>query len=169
MKKKYLALGLLGIALLLPEMAMADATPQDDLVALVNSLHSPLIEFKNKLAGNGKNLALALMALHVGTAGLKLASGTTDLWEVTLQLMKLLFVGGLVLAAVEPQPWLSTMTGVTGQSGNGITLPDAIMSGMYQLMNLAGGISPWMKTAYANTATGAGAATDPLFLASSTE
>lgn len=128
-------LAVMGIVMLLvPGASFAAAQTEVSVVtSLLDKLYTPLNAFATSLAPSGVKLLVALMTIHVVVAGIQLASGTTDLFELMLKGMKLSLIGSCALAAIQPQPFLGMMTGI----GGSITLPTAIMTGMYKLMQMA--------------------------------
>jgi hypothetical protein len=77
--------------------------------------------------------------LHVIAGGVMLASGSSDLFDIAVKGIKLSIVGSIAYSALVAQPWLGQVTGI----GGAITLPDAIMTGFYQLMGRAGATLGW--------------------------
>jgi hypothetical protein len=122
------------VMLLVPGASFAAAQTEVSVVtSLLDKLYTPLNAFATSLAPSGVRLLVALMTIHVAVAGIQLASGTTDLFELMLKGMKLSLIGSCAFAAIQPQPFLGMMTGI----GGSITVPTAIMTGMYKLMQVA--------------------------------
>lgn len=125
----FLFVGLL--LLLLPTVSIGANTSTVATVAnLYDNFFKPLDNFRALLAPYGPTMVFALVTIHVAAGGLMYVAGTTDPFDLFVQGIKLSIVGGLALAAVTPQVWLGTMTGI----GGAVSLPTAIMSGMHTLM-----------------------------------
>lgn len=124
------------------------------VATMVEKIFQPLSNFQAALAPSGARMVGALVLIHIVVGAIMYGTGTLDLWDLIFKGMKLCFVGGLALAAVVPQSWLGTMTGL----GGAVTLPQAIMSGMQGLMMQAGaaGGNPWFSAQMATGGQGAG-------------
>jgi len=100
--------------------------PVKSTTEVISSLYrgfvDPIKSFGEKMKGSGQILLVSLIALQVLAGGVMFMAGTTDLFDLSLRGFKLLFLAGLLLAAISPQPWLGTMTGI----GQSVSLAGAI-------------------------------------------
>jgi hypothetical protein len=123
---------------LFPSVSLAAAPVIDPsmigtLKALYEGFVAPLSAFGKSLGSGGLMLIGALLVLHIAVGGVQLAAGTTDLFDLVVKGIKLSIVGSLLYAAISPQAWLGTMAGL----GGAVSLPEALVAGMYQLVTKA--------------------------------
>lgn len=104
------------------------------LKSLMAAFTSPIAALEAKLRPNGKYLVLTLVILNIGYAGIRLAGGTTDAFDLFVTGIKVSMVGSLCLAAVEPQQWLADATNI---GGGPITLFRAIEVGFEKVLAMA--------------------------------
>lgn len=142
-----------GFAIAFPTLSFAAGTDTAlNLANLYAQVFAPLDAFAKLLVPTGTMLIVALVGLHISVGGIMLAAGTTDAFDLAIKGMKLSLVASLALSAVTPQAWLGTMTGMGGAP----TLPNAIMTGMHNLMSMAASASndPWFRSLPASNSNG---------------
>ncbi|WP_166485889.1 hypothetical protein [Rhodoferax ferrireducens] len=104
------------------------------IVNMMDGFFRPIDRMASFFTGSGTNIVYALVLITIAMGGIQLAAGTTDLFDLAIQGIKLSFVGSLVLACMVDQAWLGYLTG-TGPT----TIPKEIERGFMSIMS---GFSP---------------------------
>jgi hypothetical protein len=124
---------ILPLALLfLPSLSWAAETPTgvDALVGLYRAFKQPIVEFGKSMSGGGLVLIWSLVVLHIFVGGFMLAAGTTDLFDLAVQGMKLSFVAFMASSMFVSSNAMQYLSGYP-------TVAQAIEAGFLTLMGKA--------------------------------
>lgn len=130
-------LKLLMIGLLFTSSSAFADTTQVEMPELFGQMYqsffAPMQKFGADLVPGGQLLLLALVTLHVAYGGILVASGSIDLFTLAMNGVKLTLIASILWAAMTPQAWLGTATGINQE----VTLPGAIIRGFQTMVTKA--------------------------------